>query len=88
MAVGTTPNTLVPANLQVRDRRARGIIGDTPAMEKLYAVIAKAAQSTHPVLILGESGTGKEVVARAFTIRDRSGTSRLCPWTVPLWFQP
>jgi DNA-binding NtrC family response regulator len=42
-----------------------GIIGRTPEMEKLYRIIAKAAQSSHPVLILGESGTGKELVARS-----------------------
>ncbi|HEY7616002.1 MAG TPA: response regulator, partial [Terriglobales bacterium] len=36
-----------------------GIIGRAPEMEKLYRIIAKAAHSTHPVLILGESGTGK-----------------------------
>jgi DNA-binding NtrC family response regulator len=41
------------------------IIGRAPEMEKLYRIIAKAAQSTHPVLILGESGTGKELVARS-----------------------
>jgi DNA-binding NtrC family response regulator len=34
-------------------------------MEKLYRIIAKAANSVHPVLILGESGTGKEIVARS-----------------------
>src|SRR5246127_18461 len=42
-----------------------GIIGRAPEMEKLYRIIAKAANSSHPVLILGESGTGKEMVARS-----------------------
>ena len=42
-----------------------GIIGRAPEMEKLYRMIAKAANSVHPVLILGESGTGKEMVARS-----------------------
>jgi two-component system response regulator HydG len=41
------------------------IVGHAPEMEKLYRIIAKAGQSTHPVLILGESGTGKEMVAKA-----------------------
>jgi two-component system response regulator HydG len=41
------------------------IVGRAPEMEKLYRIIAKAAHSSHPVLILGESGTGKEIVARS-----------------------
>jgi len=41
------------------------IVGRSPEMEKLYRIIAKAAHSSHPVLILGESGTGKEMVARS-----------------------
>jgi DNA-binding NtrC family response regulator len=41
------------------------IIGRSPEMERLYRIVAKAAHSTHPVLILGESGTGKELVARS-----------------------
>src|SRR2546427_12677255 len=41
------------------------IVGRAPEMEKLYRIIAKAAHSAHPVLILGESGTGKEMVARS-----------------------
>ena len=41
------------------------IVGHSPDMEKLYRIIAKTGQSSHPVLILGESGTGKEIVAKA-----------------------
>ncbi len=41
------------------------IVGRAPEMERLYRMIAKAALSSHPVLILGESGTGKEMVARS-----------------------
>ena len=41
------------------------IIGQSQEMERLYRIIAKAARSTHPVLVLGESGTGKEMVARS-----------------------
>ena len=40
------------------------IIGHTAQMEKLYRILSKVAQTTHPVLILGESGTGKELIAR------------------------
>ncbi len=40
------------------------MIGRSVEMEKLYRILSKVAQSTHPVLILGESGTGKELVAR------------------------
>jgi two-component system response regulator HydG len=53
------------------------IVGESPEMEKLYRIIAKAAQSTHPVLILGESGTGKELVARSI---HYSGPSREKPF--------
>src|ERR1700733_6068739 len=41
------------------------IVGRPPEMEKLYRMIAKAALSNHPVLLLGESGTGKEMGARS-----------------------
>jgi two-component system response regulator HydG len=51
---------------QIKSKQGFGsIVGRAPEMEKLYRIIAKAAYSTHPVLILGESGTGKEMVARS-----------------------
>jgi DNA-binding NtrC family response regulator len=51
---------------KIRSKQGFGsIIGRAPEMDKLYRIIAKAAHSVHPVLILGESGTGKEMVARA-----------------------
>ena len=40
------------------------IIGRSPAMQKLYRKIGKAAASSYTVLITGQSGTGKELVAR------------------------
>ena len=54
----------------LRDRLRTGsgmgnLVGNSPAMEKLYRILSKVTSSNHPVLILGESGTGKELVARA-----------------------
>jgi two-component system nitrogen regulation response regulator GlnG len=41
------------------------IIGKTPAMQQVYKIIGRIADSDVNVLIRGESGTGKELVARA-----------------------
>ena len=42
---------------------ATGIIGRSPALERLRSQLAQFANSPHPVLIEGESGSGKELAA-------------------------
>jgi len=42
-----------------------GIIGASPGITDLYAVLERVADTPTTVLITGESGTGKELVARA-----------------------
>ncbi|MBI1740315.1 MAG: sigma-54-dependent Fis family transcriptional regulator [Acidobacteriales bacterium] len=64
----------------IKSRQGFGnIIGRAPEMEKLYRIIAKAGQSTHPVLILGESGTGKELVAKAIHFNGPHRTKPFIP---------
>ena len=62
------------ARLEHAMRDAMGfdeLIGGSPTMQELYALIDRAARSQAPVAITGESGTGKEVVAEA--LHRRSG---------------
>lgn len=47
-----------------------GLVGESPAMQALYATIRKVAPTDANVLVLGENGTGKELVAQA--IHDHS----------------
>lgn len=41
------------------------LVGQSPAMQEIYKLIARAAETASPVLIEGATGTGKELVARA-----------------------
>jgi len=55
----TTPNAPVP-----------GLIGRSPAMERIFRLIENLEHSEATVLLTGESGTGKEMVARAVHARS------------------
>jgi two-component system response regulator HydG len=54
-----------------RGPRFDELIGDSAAMQKVYSLVERVAESDASVLITGESGTGKEVVARALHRRSR-----------------
>jgi DNA-binding NtrC family response regulator len=56
-------NQLLKEELAQR-RGAPAIIGDDPALKRVSASLARAADTDTTVLLLGESGTGKELYAR------------------------
>src|SRR6266851_4928763 len=50
---------------QELDAPLSGIVGDSPAMRKVYRLTRLVAPTRASVLIVGETGTGKELIARA-----------------------
>ncbi|MBU0756087.1 MAG: sigma 54-interacting transcriptional regulator, partial [Planctomycetes bacterium] len=61
-------NTKMAENLlpqTLHRERYEEIIGDSPAMLRVFGLLDKVAPSMVPILIQGESGTGKELIARA-----------------------
>ncbi len=55
------------------------IIGDSPAMRKVFAKVRRAAPSDSTVLLTGESGTGKELVARAIHLLSPRADKEFVP---------
>jgi DNA-binding NtrC family response regulator len=47
------------------------IVGQSPEIREVLAVITRVAASDSPVLVQGESGTGKELVARSLHLQSR-----------------
>lgn len=80
-AAGCSTNT-ASRLLRERLRPSQGfssLLGRSPEMEKLYRILSKVAQTTHPVLILGESGTGKELVARTIHVNGPNAEKPFLP---------
>jgi DNA-binding NtrC family response regulator len=55
-----------------------GIVGHSPLMREVFALVARVARRDVPVCVRGESGTGKELVARAI---HRHSARRHKPFT-------
>jgi len=62
--------TLKLMRLQADSERAWRMIGQSPVMHELNALINKVAPSNAKILIYGESGTGKELIARLIHTRS------------------
>ncbi len=60
----TTENMLLKREMASQSSFAQ-LVGQSDAMQKVFDVVRKVADSKSNVLIFGESGTGKELVARA-----------------------
>ena len=60
----TTENILLKREMASQSSFAQ-LVGQSEAMQKVFDVVRKVADSKSNVLICGESGTGKELVARA-----------------------
>jgi len=58
-------STAPPAEPESGREGMEFIVGDSPAMKKVFAKIRRAAPSGSTVILTGESGTGKELAARA-----------------------
>ncbi len=60
----STENELLKREMASQSSFAR-IIGKSEAMQKIFDMVKKVADTRSNVLICGESGTGKELIARA-----------------------
>ena len=65
-----TENLLLKEELAVR-RGAPKLVGQDPALRKVFAGLERAASTDTTVLIEGESGTGKELFARSLHALSR-----------------
>ena len=63
-------------SLQTSDDRYCGMIGESPAMQKIRKAVQVVGPTKGKVLILGESGVGKDLVARSIhALSDRAKRS-------------
>lgn len=65
IALSGNKSTTPPAPLEATaPTKPQCLIGNSPAMKNIIALVGRAAQSEGPVLLTGEQGTGKKLAAR------------------------
>jgi two-component system, NtrC family, response regulator PilR len=70
----STENMLLKREMASQSSFAQ-LVGQSEAMQKVFDVVRKVADSKSNVLICGESGTGKELVARAIHYNSARSTA-------------
>lgn len=59
------------------DNKLKDIVGESPAMKRVFKIVNKVSPSSASVLITGESGTGKELIAKAIHQRSARADNAL-----------
>jgi two-component system response regulator PilR (NtrC family) len=70
----STENMLLKREMASQSSFAQ-LVGQSEAMQKVFEIVRKVADSKSNVLICGESGTGKELVARAIHYNSARSTA-------------
>jgi len=75
----TEPTTSVAQHFPSTLFDIKGLIGESPEMQKLKKLLFKIAPTGTTILIQGESGTGKEVIARAIHAQSARSNEAFIP---------
>jgi two-component system response regulator PilR (NtrC family) len=69
----------LPGGGQDSEDPLQSLIGDSPSMQQVRAMIEKLARSQAPIYISGESGSGKELAARLIHSRSARAAGAFVP---------